>query len=876
MTPTSARIDEDFTARFYRREPIVLELLLEDADGAAEDLANRRFFAALYQPSGEVFDRVEATIATGTNGRSYLSFAFHGDITDALYEQQLLRYALGEQLDSGQDVIVDGVLKILPAPTGTATTTAAIVDGIATRFVRRLEVAGRSRIVVSERGPAGLSAAQIAVAANDIADPSPAAFMDHLRATARAQAVIGVGDTLADLGEAVGEKFAEVDDVVGAAVDNAKAFVDGAQAQIDAKQPATANLKLISTGKQPVPVTALVTDPTNANIAAAFDAAKAYCVANSRGILELPKDLGYLTDRALVVDTPGLIIRGNGSRLRQTTWNTTPNSFSPAGFEVIADDVTIESFIIECAAARTANNVGLNGRAGISTHDCHRFTFRDVLVRNWNQGFYPAGTTGFGANGDAQFKQIGGRILDCSADSCDFGLLYGAQDQFLVDGWRSWNTTDILSFGPSKQQPAPHGIYATNAQGGYTGDGILGPIRDDDVDRAGKGGSGTVTIRNVFDYGNSHDSAYKFKNHRRLILENIRAMSSRILMQIEGCPDLIVDGYSLHDQYLTEADTNTAVVVSKAPRATLRNGRIAQRDGYNGGGFQLDNCEDALIDGIRITANQPSTGSEPIQISNGSHRATIRNASYVDRGNRNDEMFRFGDSSNCIVVDPEMIGTNRLGIHSGTSANNFAIVRSQLMRSGMAGGGLFWRANGTGTGNNTSLDAVVGESISNTLNAGYTNKMVAIGAASGGDVTLRTDSLAGEVTSMILRSTNLIRFCPGVNGLTGGEAFRITGVAVQANYLVANGNAAGSAPSLKTRGTDANVDLELDAAGTGHVRMLKPSERAYATAAELIANTRFPAVSFNACDCRVRDRDNRFATSNGVRWNWTGTTEAVS
>ncbi|KQN29711.1 hypothetical protein [Sphingomonas sp. Leaf38] len=252
MTPTSARIDEDFTARFYRREPIVLELQLEDADGAAEDLANRRFFAALYQPSGEVFDRVEATIANGTNGRPYLSFAFHGDITDALYEQQLLRYALGEQLDSGQDVIVDGVLKILPAPTGTATTTAAIVDGIATRFMRRLEVAGRSRIVVSERGPAGLSAAQIAVAANDIDEPTPKAFMDYVRSmagdVANEAATTKVNDLITATGEAFSQsqadldahlagKDAQIDAAVVDAQTSVTGFLAGAQAQLDSKAP---------------------------------------------------------------------------------------------------------------------------------------------------------------------------------------------------------------------------------------------------------------------------------------------------------------------------------------------------------------------------------------------------------------------------------------------------------------------------------------------------------------------------------------------------------------------------------------------------------------------------------------------------------------
>jgi hypothetical protein len=235
MTPTSARIAEDFTARFYRGEPIVLELQLEDADGAPEDLASRKFFAALYRSSGEVFDRAVGVVAIDTNARPYLTCAFNGDISDALYGEQLLRYAIGEMHDSGNDIIVDGALIILPAPTGLVAGSGTIVDGIATRFVRRLAIGGRSRIVVSERGPAGLSAAQIAVAANDIEEPTPEAFMAHLRSTAsdaaREVAFDQVGNAITELGEFTSERSAEIDVKLieaGTTIGQANAARDGA------------------------------------------------------------------------------------------------------------------------------------------------------------------------------------------------------------------------------------------------------------------------------------------------------------------------------------------------------------------------------------------------------------------------------------------------------------------------------------------------------------------------------------------------------------------------------------------------------------------------------------------------------------------------
>jgi hypothetical protein len=229
----------------------VLELQLENADGAPEDLASRTFFAALYRSSGEVFDRAAGVVALDTNGRPYLTCAFNGDISDALYGEQLLRYAIGEMHDSGNDIIVDGALIILPAPTGLVAGSGTIVDGIATRFVRRLEVGGRSRLVASQRGPAGLSAAQIAVAANDIDEPTPEAFMKHLRDTA--------GDVAREgLGEAITGKFAEVDDHVAGAIaefdgKTVQLVSVGAQQLFSNSQRATARANIGAVDKASIP-----------------------------------------------------------------------------------------------------------------------------------------------------------------------------------------------------------------------------------------------------------------------------------------------------------------------------------------------------------------------------------------------------------------------------------------------------------------------------------------------------------------------------------------------------------------------------------------------------------------------------------------------
>ncbi len=212
MTPFSNRIDDDFTARFYRGEAMVIELQLEDANGAAEDLAGRTFFVAIYHAGGEVFDSRAAIVATDAGSdRPHLSCTFVGDITDALYGEDMLRYSVGEFLANGNDIIVDGALKILPAPPGGPITTSVPIGDVATRFVRRLSTQSRSRIAVSERGPRGLSLAESlgttpeAIFNEQVLAPVAAALADFEQVQVLASILIPSGATaiLADSGNAI-------------------------------------------------------------------------------------------------------------------------------------------------------------------------------------------------------------------------------------------------------------------------------------------------------------------------------------------------------------------------------------------------------------------------------------------------------------------------------------------------------------------------------------------------------------------------------------------------------------------------------------------------------------------------------------------------
>ena len=171
--------DRQGVARFYAGEPIGVELQLLDAEGAVQDLTSRAFAMTLFGA-----DRVAVNSIAGV-ATSDGAVAFHlaGSISAGLFGRTDLRWEIAELVVDGRDVLDGGQLLILAAP-GSVTPTAGVSTGATvTRFVRQIET-DRPRLILSQRGAAGASAAAVLFAAGLIDGPTADALGNYLRAPA--------------------------------------------------------------------------------------------------------------------------------------------------------------------------------------------------------------------------------------------------------------------------------------------------------------------------------------------------------------------------------------------------------------------------------------------------------------------------------------------------------------------------------------------------------------------------------------------------------------------------------------------------------------------------------------------------------------------
>lgn len=265
MTPLDNRIDEDFVARYYRGEAIVLEGQLEDVDGAVEQLDGLTFFAVIMMPDGDELRRMPAAILRDTRG-PYFQAVFDGEVTTELYGQSALRWALGQYVAGrGNQVIVEGPLILRPGPIARAVDGSHGAAAIAHRFVRRLTTTGRSTVRISNMGPRGLSPWE----AEGKTREQYQADLTQLATDAGTDiALEQVGAAITELGETTSEKIAEVDDAIAASATDRAATVK-----------ATGDAKLATKAAQDKAdqigniADAVATSTTNAGKAAASEAA---------------------------------------------------------------------------------------------------------------------------------------------------------------------------------------------------------------------------------------------------------------------------------------------------------------------------------------------------------------------------------------------------------------------------------------------------------------------------------------------------------------------------------------------------------------------------------------------------------------------------
>lgn len=435
----------------------------------------------------------------------------------------------------------------------------------------------------------------------------------------------------------------------------------------------------------------------------AFDRAKAHCRSSGARRIDFPPGR-YRTSRPLVIDLPGLIVTGTGATLVLA-------SQGPSVFELTADDARIIGFRIVGEYRRglpAAAGDAFRRDAGIACYDCHRYEIRDVAVRNFQAGIYASGWRKGGPDGKGTgVFQVGGIVKDVSFDACDFGLIYGVQDEFSIENLSCRNTTKIVGY-------EPHAIYATNAFGAERTEKATS-------DAAGSGGSGHVRVINASSDANLYDSCFKFKAHRRLIVAGLHGRDSRILVQFTGCPDLRASDLTLERQraWLNEtggdivwldgsgkrrqstapgqsyARTGQAIALGFCDRAQLSDISIDQADGYGGPALKLSFSAHATVDGLSVrTRRRDRSGDHLVTLNDGSDHAVFRKFAYRDLGAGDEEVFSFSDSSDGLVDRPNIVGSSRYGIMIGASSGNRLLVASAAEI-----GGNVWRTAGDGHDN---------------------------------------------------------------------------------------------------------------------------------------------------------------------------------
>jgi hypothetical protein len=136
------------------------------------------------------------------------------------------------------------------------------------------------------------------------------------------------------------------------------------------------------------------------------------------------------------------------------------------------------------------------------------------------------------------------------------------------------------------------------------------------------------------------------------------------------------------------------------------------------------------------------------------------------------------------------------------------------------------RAIGIGAGRFDTASAVPFQFLTNTASssaeqfriahtASAVNYVQVTGAATGAGVVISSQGSDASVNlGLQAKSGGAIRFFTG----NGADNFRVNPVSSTANYLAANGAIAGASPFLSSQGTDTNIDLTLTPKAAGVTR----------------------------------------------------------
>lgn len=169
-------VTPDKRITFGAGESLNVELQLF-AGATVDDLAGRSAALTVFDRDRATVKSVAGEIKTDESG-DYWAFGIAGAITTDWFGQTGYGYEIAEILDTGRDIIVSGKISI-QVSAATVTADPSVVEGPSARFTAT-DIQGNRRILVSQRGAPGFSAAQQAYFAGVIDEPTEAALVAYL------------------------------------------------------------------------------------------------------------------------------------------------------------------------------------------------------------------------------------------------------------------------------------------------------------------------------------------------------------------------------------------------------------------------------------------------------------------------------------------------------------------------------------------------------------------------------------------------------------------------------------------------------------------------------------------------------------------------
>lgn len=373
---------------------------------------------------------------------------------------------------------------------------------------------------------------------------------------------------------------------------------------------------------------------------------QAFADARRRHVKVVAKAGTYLLDDDIAIDWDDFVLEGEGEKTRFV--QTRP----ARGFlQLRSNGGRTSGFRLACEFERhrvpglwrgygefqRACAVWVEGSRNTVEAVSGENTFGVVCLRGPVVPAPGSGTAGDSRNFDYKPRAVGNRVVDVSGHGTDFVLTGNQQEDLVIDGLTSRDTT-------SKSVP-PHAIYMQNpgASGAFCGYSLR------------------VTARRLDSIGNAYSDAFKFSDIRDLTVERSTARDT-----IGGLMISTSDGVVVRDWdwlYRGTVAARTAIRVTQSTRVRVVGGSSV---GHGGAILAYHGSEAVEVEGFRTTDEfLPNGSNAPYRVLDTSE-ARFVGCSRERRG-ADRPMFVVADKAAAIIDAPECRQSSQL-LHCGAEA----------------------------------------------------------------------------------------------------------------------------------------------------------------------------------------------------------------